>query len=75
VLAPRAVTVENVTAYRHSRSYQIILKAITDGGYMYDAEILNSADYFVPQTRRRFIFRAVQGLLRPMPAPSRWMGW
>ena len=42
---------------------------------MYDAEILNSADYFVPQTRRRFIFRAVQGLLRPMPAPSRWMGW
>jgi DNA (cytosine-5)-methyltransferase 1 len=75
VLAPRAVTVENVTVYRDSRSYQIILKAITDGGYMYDAEVLNSADYGVPQTRRRFIVRAVHGLLRPMPAPVRWIGW
>lgn len=75
VLSPRSITVENVTAYRNSRSYQIILKAITDGGYMYDAEILNSADYGVPQTRRRFIIRATRGLLRPMPAPGRWIGW
>jgi DNA (cytosine-5)-methyltransferase 1 len=75
VLAPCSVTLENVAAYRKSKSYQIVLKAITDGGYMYDAQILNSADYGVPQTRRRFIVRATKGLLRAMPESVPWVGW
>mgnify|MGYP001602102573 CR=1 FL=1 len=75
VLAPRSVTIENVSAYRKSKSYRIILRAIEDRGYMYDAAILNSADYGVPQIRRRLILRAVRGLLRPMPEPTKWIGW
>ena len=75
VLAPRSVTIENVPAYRRSESYRVILRAIEEGGYMYDAVIRNSADYGVAQTRRRLIVRATRGLLRLMPEPVRWVGW
>lgn len=76
ILRPRTVTIENVPAYRKSQSYQRILKAITDAGYMYDATIVNAADFSVPQTRRRLIVRAVLGgMIPPLPKPTRWIGW
>jgi site-specific DNA-cytosine methylase len=76
VLRPPTCTIENVQAYIKSRSYKIILKAMQDCGYMYDAKILNSADFGVPQTRRRLFVRAVMGGMVPyLPAPAKWVGW
>lgn len=76
VLRPRLVTIENVPAYVKSKSYKRILKALSDCGYMYDAQVLNSADFGVPQTRKRLIVRAIQGALIPqLPEPVPWVGW
>jgi site-specific DNA-cytosine methylase len=73
---PRVVTIENVQGYVHSRSYRLICQALDRGGYMWHAEVVNSADYGVPQTRRRLIVRAVRdALLAPLPPPVRWRGW
>lgn len=76
VLRPQTVTIENVQAYIKSKSYRIILKALEDGGYMYDAQILNAADFGVPQSRRRLFVRAVLGGMVPyLPAPVKHVGW
>lgn len=75
-LRPRWFTLENVRAYRESKSFAIIRKALDEGGYIYDAPILNAADYGVPQTRKRLYLRATRdGLLRPLPQAQRWIGW
>lgn len=75
-LRPPAVTIENVPAYLKSKSYRVILRALENAGYMYDARVLCAADFGVPQTRRRLIVRAVLGGLVPnLPAPTPWMGW
>lgn len=76
VLAPRVVTIENVYAYRSFKAFKAICKALTRGGYFWDFDHLNAADYGVPQTRRRLILRAVKGALLPhLPAPVPWVGW
>lgn len=76
VLRPPSLTIENVQAYIKSKSYKIIMRAVEGLGYMYDAQILNSADFGVPQTRRRLFVRAVSGGMVPyLPAPVKWVGW
>jgi DNA (cytosine-5)-methyltransferase 1 len=73
---PRVFTLENVGAYQHSKSYKLICRALDLAGYMWHAEVLNSADFGVPQTRRRLILRAVRDALLPgLAAPERWVGW
>ena len=76
VLAPRVVTIENVYAYRNFKAFKAICQALTRGGYFWDYDHLNAADFGVPQTRRRLILRAVKGALLPhLPAPVEWVGW
>lgn len=76
VMQPRAFTLENVFAYRNFKAFKIICHALDRGGYMWDFDNLNSADYGVPQTRRRLVLRAVRGALLPnLPQPERWVGW
>lgn len=73
---PRVFTLENVGAYQHSKSYRLICRALDLAGYMWHAEVLNSADFGVPQTRRRLILRAVKDALLPgLAAPDSWVGW
>ena len=73
---PRVFTLENVGAYQHGKAYRLICQALDRGGYMWHAEVLNSADFGVPQTRRRLILRAVRDALLPsLPEPTRWVGW
>ena len=73
---PRVVTLENVGGYARSESYRLICQALDRGGYMWHAEVLNSADFGVAQTRRRLILRAVRDSLLPgLPAPAKWVGW
>lgn len=73
---PKIFTLENVQGYARSQSYKLICQALTEAGYMWHADVLNAADYGVPQTRRRLILRAVKDALLPgLPAPRPWVGW
>ena len=72
---PKAILIENVMKYRKSRSVEIIRRCLTECGYWWDEHIVNSADFGVPQTRKRWILRACRGPLPPMPSPVAWTGW
>lgn len=75
-MKPRFFTMENVIAYRHFKSFEIILSALSNAGYMFTVEHLNAADFGVPQTRRRLFVRAVRGGFVPyLPQPVPWVGW
>lgn len=81
----RTFSLENVWAYRNFESFLIILLALRRAGFSYDYEHVNSADYGVPQTRKRLILRAVRGAdVPPLNATHRrggdlyhapWGGW
>lgn len=58
VLRPKYFTLENVYPYREFESFKIICDALARNGYSFDYWHLNSADYGVPQTRRRLILIA-----------------
>jgi DNA-cytosine methyltransferase len=73
---PRVFTLENVRGYRKFDAYRLICRALDRLGYMWHAEVLNSADFGVPQTRQRLILRAVKDSLLPtLPEPEPWIGW
>lgn len=73
---PRVFTLENVQGYAKGAAYRLICQCLSDMGYMWHAEVLNSANFGVPQTRRRLILRAVRDALLPgLPAPKPWVGW
>jgi DNA-cytosine methyltransferase len=77
VLRPEVFTLENVMEYRKSRSWAAIEDALYSAGYWLNIEIVNFADFGVPQTRRRMIVRAIRGGWVPhLPQPVPWMsGW
>ena len=74
-LRPRWFTLENVYQYREFSAFRLILAALDDLGYIWDFSSVNSADYGIPQTRRRLILRASRGLLRDMPGRTGPVGW
>lgn len=78
-IRPRYFWLENVEGYAASASYRAIRAALDNCNYWSHATVVNSADYGVPQTRRRLILRAVAGgwmqPFRPLPAPVPWVGW
>lgn len=57
-LRPPFFTLENVWAYRNFESFKLIVKTLRGLGYLVDWWHLNSADYGVPQTRKRLILVA-----------------
>jgi DNA (cytosine-5)-methyltransferase 1 len=76
VLTPEIFTLENVYAYRNSKSWRLIENALYEAGYWLHIDHCNSADYGVPQTRKRMIVRAVRGGFVPyLPQPVKWVGW
>ena len=76
-LQPSTVTLENVEGYRKAPGFQRIVDHLWGAGYWVNVDVLNSADFGVPQTRRRMILRAVQGgFPGPLPEPVKpWRGW
>jgi len=74
-LKPRAFILENVEGYKNSESLKLIRSALYRSGYMMDQQVLNSADFGVPQTRRRLILRAVRGFLPALPQKQKWKSW
>lgn len=91
ILKPKFFTLENVYFYRTFDSWKhIIAKALHNNGYSFDYWHVNSADYGVPQTRKRMIVIArrdgrkamlPKGTHEEEPAPSlfgtakRWDTW
>ena len=76
VLQPKYVFIENVPQYVSSKPFKKIVNKLYELGYWVDFQILNAADWGIPQTRRRLILRAVKdGFVPPLPQVQKWMGW
>ena len=69
---PRALMVENVPglALRGRTLLDRFLGDLRDLGYKPTVQILQVADYGVPQFRRRLVVLAGQGFVIPMPSPT-----
>lgn len=52
-LEPRWLVVENVTQMKGWSGYAPFIKSLTDLGYNLRTQVLNAADFGVPQSRRR----------------------
>jgi DNA-cytosine methyltransferase len=75
-LRPRRFFLENVEGYKRSGTFKAIVSALHELGYFTDQQVLNAADYGVPQTRRRLILRASrEGFPAPLPKKVKWVGW
>lgn len=75
-LQPQYFVLENVEAYKRSKSLKTIEDTLYSLGYWIDRQVLNSADFGVPQTRRRLIVRAVRGaFIQSLPPAQAWLGW
>lgn len=76
ILQPKVFILENVEAYRKAHVFHAIVDALHHLGYWTSWEVLNAADFGVPQTRRRLILRAVKGgFVPPLPLAQKWCGW
>jgi site-specific DNA-cytosine methylase len=76
-LQPAIVTIENVTSYRDSQSWQLIRQTLTNLGYGIFEAVVNAADYGVPQKRQRFLAHALLGQ-EPPEFPEKMassLGW
>lgn len=76
-LRPRAFLLENVFGllYKNQSApfFDGLIKGISSLGYTISYEVLNAADYGVPQNRQRlFIVGARDGKKLQLPAPTHW---
>jgi DNA (cytosine-5)-methyltransferase 1 len=71
---PQWITLENVPAYQKSKSWRIILTALSIAGYSVEAKVVNAYDYGNPQKRERFIVRAGLAALQGFPDDWFWPG-
>jgi DNA (cytosine-5)-methyltransferase 1 len=72
VFKPRWIVVENVVHMRSWKRFESWLKAIERLGYYTRVQVLNAADFGVPQTRKRlFVTADSQAVPAPMKPASR----
>lgn len=57
-LLPKAVMMENVPGLQKDRRFKKLCRKLEDLGYTVNHDVLNAADYAVPQRRRRLILLA-----------------
>lgn len=69
-LRPKAVMMENVPGLERDRRFNKFCKWMEQLGYHGNHQILNAADYRVPQRRRRLIYLAGLGGPIPFALPS-----
>lgn len=76
VLQPKHFTLENVEAYRKSKSFHLIVEMLHKLGYFCNWQVLNAADFGVPQSRRRLILIAIKdGFIPSLPPKENHIGW
>lgn len=83
VLQPPIFTLENVEAYRRTHdkngkktAFGHIVEMLYSQGYWLNCQVLNAADFSVPQSRRRLILIAVKsGFIPALPLPEKHIGW
>ncbi|MCY4129520.1 MAG: DNA cytosine methyltransferase [Gammaproteobacteria bacterium] len=64
-LRPKAVMIENVPGLADDESFQVFCGRMKKAGYCGDQDVLNAAEYGVPQRRKRLIY--VAGLRTEIP--------
>lgn len=70
-LKPRWIAIENVSAMRRWDRYQELIDDLTNLGYQISPQVLNSAQFGVPQRRRRlFLLCDLQKKPADVPIPS-----
>ena len=60
-LLPKAVMMENVPGLRKNKRFKSLCRILRKLGYIVNHDVLNAADYGVPQRRRRLILLAGKG--------------
>ena len=60
-LVPKAVMMENVPRLKKDKRFKKLCKELEDEGYIVNEDVLDAADYGVPQRRRRLILLAGRG--------------
>jgi DNA (cytosine-5)-methyltransferase 1 len=66
-IAPKMFTLENVGPYMEYQAFKSICTTLAALGYRSDYRVYNSADFGVPQTRKRLILRAWRSEYGPLP--------
>jgi len=73
---PDSFTLENVRGYQRFAAFQLIVDKLWSLGYWVNADVLNAADFGVPQDRDRLIVRAVKGgFPLPLAHTTKRIGW
>lgn len=82
VAKPNTITIENVPRYAKTQSFHNLVSGLSRRGYRYVFDTLNTADFGVPQSRKRLILVAsrISEPSLPMPthapmASDRFMKW
>ena len=69
-LRPRAIMLENVPGLAGTQIYRELWRRLHAGGYHLSDQVLQVADYGVPQSRRRLVLLGGHGFEIAMPQPT-----
>jgi len=73
---PDSFTLENVRGYQRFAAFQLIVDKLWSLGYWVNADVLNAADFGVPQDRNRLVVKAVKGgFPLPLVHKTERRGW
>ena len=72
IARPQCFVMENVTQYRESDSYRLIMATLYRLGYLCTDDTVNATSFGVAQTRRRMIVRALLGAMPPPLKPTHY---
>ena len=68
-LRPKAVMIENVPGLADDKSFEVFCDRMAEAGYLGDVRVFNTAEYGVPQRRRRLIYLAGLQVRIPFAEP------
>lgn len=70
-IRPRSIMMENVPHLAMDRRFGRFCRALNGLGYHFEWDVLNAADYGVPQRRKRLVLLASKARIPRFPSPSR----